>query len=139
MSGNRSNWSIRTGLADRTAATDFCIAAIPFDPGVLVCAAQLQFMTFDAGVTVAFAVILEVAEVVFALGLMLAVKNRNVRRHLAVQQPRQKWPRAIRSVGGEPIWLEMRSSMALVATISCESFAGVASTSTMMPWSVSIK
>lgn len=60
MAGDRSQRSVSAGLADRTAATDFYSASIPFDPGVLVDIAQFQLMTLKACITVAFGVILEI-------------------------------------------------------------------------------
>ena len=64
-------------------------------------------MAFEAGVDVALGVILEVTEVVFAIRLALAVQHGNVRCHLTVQQPRQKWSRAVRPIGGDRVWLEV--------------------------------
>lgn len=56
---------------------------------------QSHFVAFEAGVAVSVGVILEVAEVVFALGLVFAIQHRNMRCHFAVQQPRQKRAGAI--------------------------------------------
>lgn len=106
-----SQRGVSAGLADRTAATDFCSASIPFDLGVLVRTAQFQLKTFEAGIATTLRVILEVAEVVFTHGLVFAVQHRNMRCDLAFQQPRQKWPPCRKTyqrrsdlVGSHAVW-----------------------------------
>lgn len=68
-----SKWRVRASLLDRTSAVSVFPGKVTLDPVCLLDPAQRHLVAFKAGVAVAFRVILEMAEIVFALGLMLAI------------------------------------------------------------------
>ena len=95
MARDGSEWCIGASLADRTGPAGFLARMICPHAGVFLDPTQGHFVSFKAGVGVTLGVILEMAEVVFALSLVFAVQHRNMRCDLAVQQPNKKWPRAV--------------------------------------------
>ena len=90
VSRDRSERRVGTGLSDRTRAAGFLAGEVALDAVVFLDPAQGHFMPFKTGEAIAVGIILEMADVIFAVRLMLAVQDGDVRRDIAFQQPRQK-------------------------------------------------
>lgn len=90
-----SEWRVGTGFADRTRATCFFTGVVTSDPVVFLYPAQRHLVAFEAGEAVPLSVILEMVDIIFAVRLMLAVEDRDVRRDITIEQPGQKRPGAI--------------------------------------------
>ncbi len=85
VTGDGSERRIGAGFPDRASATGSFACEVPFDAIVFPDPAQWHLVAFQTGVAVPIGIILEMADVVLALGLVLAVEHRDMRRHLALQ------------------------------------------------------
>lgn len=81
---------IGAGPFDRTRTASFFPGEVAFDPVGLLDPAERHFVAFKTGVAIALGNILEMAEIVLALGLMLAVQHRHMRREFTLQEPGQE-------------------------------------------------
>ena len=82
------------------------VCAIPFDSCHRINFPKAHLVPLKTGEAVTVSVIGEVAQVIFAVGLLLAVEHRDMRCDLALEQPCQESARAVGFVSRQSIGAE---------------------------------
>lgn len=90
MARDSSKRRVSAGFADRTCTTGFLAREVAFDPVGFLDPPQWHLAPLKTSEAVPLRIILEMADVVFAIRLMLAVQHRNVWRDIPLEQPCQK-------------------------------------------------
>lgn len=95
MSSDSPERRVRAGLSDRTGSTGFFDCVVALDARTLLDMEHWNLVPLKVGVDVAFNVILEIANIVFPFGLVLAIQHGDMRGDLAFEQPAQERASAI--------------------------------------------
>ena len=103
MPCDRSRRCRSAGLPDRASPAGFSVSAIAFDPGSRVGLSQPHLVALQTGEAVTGVIIGEMAQVILAVRLMLAVQHGDMGRDIALKQPCEKRACAIGFVGRQSI------------------------------------